>query len=162
MHPQKISGKYISYICSTGNQKFIHPGLCISENKIESALLAKLQTLADEYNINIECQTLPEEERSKEIESLNARLKRIGIRYEDGDISVEEYRAKRDEIKTKIAALEVTPSKKKKVVLPDGFDKTYTQLDRDKKQRFWRSLIVSITIDPKRKCDFRVDDIFWR
>ena len=162
MHPQKINGKYISYICSTGNQKFIHPGLCISENKIEFALLAKLQTLADEYNISIECQTLPEEERSKEIESLNARLKRIGIRYEDGDISVEEYRAKRDEIKTKIAVLEVTPSKKKKVVLPDGFDKTYTQLDRDKKQRFWRSLIVSITIDPKRKCDFRVDDIFWR
>ena len=161
MHPQKAGGKYINYVCSTGKQKFIHPGLCITERKIETALLAKLQDLADAYNLEAASGTISEEERRKEVAALNARLKRIGIRYEDGDISVEEYRAKRDEIKTKIAALETTSSAKK-IILPDGFAETYAQLERDGKKRFWRSIITSITFDPDRKCDFQVGDIFWR
>ena len=99
-------------------------------------------------------------ERKKEIAAFNARLKRIGDRYEDGDISKEEYRAKRDEIKTKIANLEVVPSTKK-ITLPSGFAEIYNQLDDDGKQQFWRSLISRITVDPDRKYNFQVGDIFW-
>ena len=102
-----------------------------------------------------------EAEREKEIATLKGKLKRIGVRYEDGDISTEEYRAKRDGLKSKIAALEVIPSAKQ-IILPDGFSETYAQLGRDGKQRFWRSLITSITFYPDRKYNIQVGDIFWR
>ncbi len=159
MHPHKGHNcKY--YSCSTSTQRFIHPGISVSEKKMESALLAQLPGLADTYNVNAAANASQESERKKEIIALNARLKRIGDRYEDGDISKEEYRAKRDEIKTKIATLEAVPSTKK-ITLPDGFAEGYAQLGDDGKQQFWRSLISYITVDPDRRYNFQVGDIFW-
>lgn len=159
MHPHKGHG-YKYYSCVTGSQRFIHTGLSVSEKKMESALLTHLPNLANAYNLNAAVNALQEDERRKEIAALHARLKRIGDRYEDGDISKEEYRSKRDAIKTKIATLEVVPSAKK-VTLPDGFAETYDQLDDDGKQQFWRSLIGYITVDPNRKYDLQIGDIFW-
>lgn len=159
MHPHK-GHNYKYYSCSTSTQRFIHPGLSVSEKKMESALFAQLPDLADTYNLNAAANASQESERKKEIIALNARLKRIGDRYEDGDISKEEYRSKRDEIKTKIATLEAVPSAKK-ITLPSGFAEIYAQLDDDGKQQFWRSLISRITVDPDRKYNFQVGDIFW-
>lgn len=161
MHAQKANGKYLNYICTTGKQKFLHPGLCASEKHLESTLLSRLQDFADEYNFASASAAPDEAEREKEIATLKGKLKRIGVRYEDGDISTEEYRAKRDDLKSKIAALEVIPSAKQ-IILPDGFSETYVQLGRDGKQRFWRSLITSITFYPDRKYNIQVGDIFWR
>ncbi len=161
MHGQKACGKYLNYICTTGKQKFIHPGLSASEKRLESTLLSRLQDFANDYNLASASAASDEADRKKEIASLNGKLRRIGVRYEDGDISTEEYRAKRDDLKSKIAALEVIPSAKQ-IILPDGFFETYAQLGRDGKQRFWRSLITSITFTPDRKYDIQVGDIFWR
>lgn len=161
MHAQKANGKYLNYICTTGKQKFLHPGLSVSEKLLESTLLSRLQDFADEYNFASASAVSGEADRKKEITVLNGKLKRIGIRFEDGDISTEEYRAKRDDLKSKIAALEVIPSAKQ-IILPDGFFETYAQLGRDGKQRFWRSLITSITFYPDRKYNIQVGDIFWR
>lgn len=161
MHAQKGNGKYLNYVCTTGKQKFIHPGLSAAEKQLESTLLSRLQDFANDYNLASASAASDETDRKKEIALLNGKLRRIGVRYEDGDISTEEYRAKRDALKTKIATLEVIPSAKR-IVLPGGFFETYTQLDRDGKQRFWRSLITSITFYPDRKYDIQVGDIFWR
>ncbi len=159
---RKVNGvTYINYVCRVESQKFIHPGFSIAERKLESALLASLQDLSDAYNLKAESDVRKQGERERDLASLNARLRRIGDRYEDGDIAKDEYRKKRDEIKAKIAALKVIPSAKK-LLLPDSFAKTYVQLERDGKKAFWCSLLVAVTIDPEHKCDFDIGDIFWR
>lgn len=161
MHGQKSNEKYFCYVCAVSQQRFVHRGLSVSERPLESTLLARLQGFVDEYNFSSSSEAPDEATRKKELSSLGEKLKRIGIRYEDGDISTDEYRSKRDEIKLKMAALEVAPSAKK-IVLPDGFAETYAQLGRDGKQQFWRSLIASITFYPDRKYDIQASDIFWR
>lgn len=116
----------------------------ISEKRIERFLLDNLESALDEYNIRIKTIEAERQDISKQVNKLRAKLSRIGERYEDGDITREEYAAKRDTIKRDIYELEckITPIKIKK--LPEDWLETYNSLDEPHKRAFWYSIVDKV------------------
>lgn len=126
--------KYKYYRCVSHQNLLCDNSRSITEPKIEKWLLDELSNLIAKYNTD-------------QIKSLESRLRRIGVRYEDGDIDREEYRSKRDNIKKQIADLkQQEPEKRSPIELPKDWKEAYTSLDEPNRRLFWRSLIDHIDI----------------
>lgn len=91
---------------------------------------------------------MDQEDHSEEIRKLEAKLKRVGERYEDGDIDRDEYVTKRDAVKAQIVKLSAASPKTGKAPepLPDNWREVYTSLSESDKKLFWRSFIKRIEI----------------
>lgn len=92
------------------------------------------------------------------IQKLEAKLSRIGARFEDGDISIDEYRAKRDLIKSEITKLQNSiPTKEKNIPeMPDNWQQLYSDLNDEHKQQFWKRIIQKIEIPVSKDADIKV------
>lgn len=121
----------------------------ITEMKLERYLIAHVDQALKDYIIEAESQIAPAKDNSKQISSLEAKLKRIGDRYEDGDISREDYRSKRDLIMQEIRALKMEAQEKNSVPepLPDNWLSIYQELDDQHKRLFWSATLNKIVID---------------
>ncbi len=86
-------------------------------------------------------------DNTAEIKLLESKLKRIGVRYEDGDISTEEYRSKRDSIKLEIAKLSAVHVKNEIIQLEDNWSEQYLKLDDLNKKAFWNRAVKSIIVN---------------
>lgn len=138
------------YRCSGRDNVVGHSSaVCMSERKIETYLLQNLAGILDGYNLEIESRAAGASNDEK-IKKLEARLSRVGLRFEDGDISAAEYKEKRADIKSQIAELSsVAPARP--VVLPASWQDIYAQLDREHKRMFWRSVISEIVVTNETK-----------
>lgn len=146
---------YKNYFCTgTYNIAKHDTSLCMSEKKLEKYLLNELNSLIENYNIEIAAQDPKTIDYEKEKSKLENKLERIGIRFEEGDISAGEYKEKRKAILEQIASL--TPEKKKQIELPPNWQDVYNSLDDSHKQSFWFSIIGKITLNSKGeiKIDF--------
>lgn len=65
--------------------------------------------------------------------------------FEDGDISTDEYRSKRDKIKAELDS--IVPKETKLPKLPENWKDVYSALDRQSRQIFWKSIIDHIDIE---------------
>lgn len=135
---------YKTYKCSR-RQSFsgCHSSKKIFESTLEKFLLNEIENIIDQYQITAVSYTTQNADNEKQIKKLNAKLDRIGIRFEDGDISADEYRAKRDEIKDEIRKLEASKSPTISR-LPDNWKSIYSELDDEHKRAFWKKLIYKI------------------
>lgn len=89
---------YSNYFCTgiDSAAKKHTSGFSISEKKIERYLINELDAIVEKYNADVEVElsgkSITRYEKKKQ--ALEDKLKRIGIRFEVGDITVEEYKEK--------------------------------------------------------------------
>lgn len=134
----------------------------LSERKIEAYLIENINTLLSEAHEQYIASTaqIDEENINKQKQRLQARLQRIGDRYEDGDISREEYREKRDDIKRQIAELDTDEEKKLPDILPEGWLNIYNDLSREGKHGFWQGIISDIIITREKDGNKSIKIVF--
>lgn len=126
-------------------------GTELSEKKIEDFLLSNLDNIIETYNMSsgVIAVSKDNEKKAKQKKSLEQKLKRLAVLFEEGDIDIVEYRTKRDSIKNQIASIVFT-KERNSVHLPVDWQDTYIALDSVGKQAFWREIIDSIVIAPDK------------
>lgn len=125
-------------------------GVYVSEKKLEAFMLENLDEIIGSYNVELETRSiaLDQNQIDDQIKKLEAKIQRIGIRYEEGDLSTDEYKQKRKAIQNEIASLHaLTPSNK--IALPDDWRAVYSDLDPEHSRAFWYSIIKEIQLSPK-------------
>lgn len=126
----------------------------ISEAKMEKYLLDNIDPLIQSFNNSkFESPQTKPVDNSRKIIQLQSKLDRIGIRFEDGDISVDEYRTKRTEIQKEIKELQMVDNTGEivPIVIPSNWQNIYESLDNIHKRAFWRSFIDYIVITNETK-----------
>lgn len=149
--------QYRLYSCN-GNRNLLHKTIMITEKSLQSQLIQRFDSFIEEA----EAKAITESkdlDYSKEIQKLQKRLSRIGIRFEDGDITVEEYREKRNEIQMKIREYESMVSSSEFAKIPEGWQNIYEDLTNVGKRAFWRSFIQEIVITHENKSNLTSKDI---
>jgi site-specific DNA recombinase len=141
--------EYKYYRCQSGVN---HETINLNEKKIEKNLLAILEKKLNTYNAQILKKSYAKESSAK-IKKLEERLERIGIRFEDGDITVEEYKEKRNAIKSEIANLKIVKPEKNVIELPQEWKEIYNKLNDQNKQAFWRGIIDTIVMQKDYSCE---------
>lgn len=124
-----------------------HPHVQIVESKIERFLLNELDNIFDDMIVDVKRQNdaIDKSDAMKKKKALEARLKRLSVLFEDGDMDADTYRAKRDAIRSEISSIRIEPIKEPKP-LPPYWRDIYDSLDDQHKQQFWRSTIKSIVV----------------
>lgn len=141
---EKVPCKY--YVCDGKTYSTKHrQRITISEKKMEKYLIEQLDALVYTYNVHLQSDARGQNAEKKKLK-LEAKLERVGIRFEDGDISLEEYRAKRAQLLSEINELERAMKPQEPIELPTDWLETYLQLDDIHKRAFWRSFIKEIRI----------------
>lgn len=140
---------YPFYSCPAHNDKrnMECPGVNLAETKIEAYLFehleSELNVCKSEYDLEEQHKT----DYEAKIKALEQKLKRIGVRFEDGDIPFEEYKDKRFSIKNEIAdykdKIEATNSMP---TLPENWKDIYNGLTPDNKRGFWLTVLKEIDI----------------
>lgn len=134
----------------------------MSELKIEQYLLDNLDAIISAHNsekIKLADNDTSSNNDNKIIQLQN-KLERVGIRFEDGDISVEEYREKRSQLQNEIKELQsgnvgsITP-----IIIPQNWQNIYASFDNIHKRAFWKSFIDCIILsegdNKKRSLEIR-------
>lgn len=119
-------------------------GRSISQNVIERYLLRELDNIIGQAKVNAKAEAIKKGDSTSQIKALRAKLERVGVRFEDGDISLEDYRQKKRDILAKIDELELT-APKELPELPADWKEVYVQLDDAHKKGFWHRIIKTIT-----------------
>ena len=126
------------------------------EDKIENYLLENLQSLIQEHIVKLEeCRLQQSKDRPEaRLESLKAKLSRLEDVYLDGMMDKDKYAKAYKEINLEISELSILidrtltiPHALQAVADDNDFRNTYENLTRENKQRFWKSIIESITFD---------------
>ena len=155
------NGEYhaFEYRCTnrvSKNAPGCHFTRAVYEAKLEGYLLDNLQRLIREHIVTIEKRRAQQEKDRPEskIESLKAKLSRLEDIYLDGMLSKEKYAAAYKEISQQISDLSLLadrslaiPAALQEIADDKEFRKTYDALTRENKQRFWKSIIASITFE---------------
>lgn len=147
--------RYIKHYRCAGNRQLRRdcPGCYINEKKLERYLLDHLDSELEAYNLKIitRSKEYNPSDIQKQITSLKAKLQRIGVRYEDGDITYDEYKDKRLDINQQLDALQFRLAEQPTpIYLSSDWKAVYMSLDDKHKQRFWRSILDRITVPTDR------------
>lgn len=134
---------YKYYRCTGWQNRLCTNSKNISEMKLEKMVIDQIEPAFEAYQIRAKTAQKEVKSCKARISTLEGKLKRIGERFEDGDISREEYREKRDVIKMEISELntKIVPIQKE---LPKKWLSIYEQLDVEHKKYFWGKIIDKI------------------
>lgn len=140
----------INYICIHRlSKKKYEKNTYTAEKTMEKYLIDHIGYELDKYNMYLEMESKEFVDHAEEIRLLKQRIRRVGIRFEEGDITPEEYKEKRSELLEKITVLEAdTPEKKKPIILDTDWYTVYNKLDKIHKRAFWFSIIKKIIVEP--------------
>lgn len=146
MKSGKKTYHYKYYACGRGRNGLCNNTVSISEKKVEKYLVEHLETELNEYIANFE----PEQDDSNDYEqkknAIEQRIKRIGDRYEIGELDKEEYVQKINFLKAELAKLHPAIKKKIPEQLPDDWLSMYNELDDKHKKSFWNQILTNIII----------------
>jgi len=147
--PMRQGKYYQNYFCPGTRNLVKHEFIGMSEIKIEKYLLSNLDTLLSQYELelSVRVKNTDRENIDKKKNALQLKLERIGVRYEEGDISTEEYKEKRRLILDEIASLKY-PEERTCISLPSNWKDAYQDLDPEHRRDFWFSIIKRIEILP--------------
>lgn len=141
---------YKAYRCNGFSARTCDYGPHAFESTIEKILLSTLDDVVAEKNYIIQTSSKDPKENEKNIKRLQAKLSRIGVRFEVGDISKDEYISKRQEVMQQISDLQVRPDTKQ-ISLPVNWQDTYYSLDFDHKKAFWNTILNRIVVSGRGK-----------
>lgn len=146
---------YLQYYCRVDKYDLPHTfWVSVSEKKVEKFLLAELDRMISDLNYSIDSSDQEElmAEYTKTKSRLEGKLERIKYLFEEGDLTVEEYKKKKTALTDELMALR-EPTRRQKIELPHDWKQMYSELSQDGKKAFWGSILQDITItkgaDPK-------------
>lgn len=123
------------------------------QKKLEKMLLDALAPSLDEYRYTADIKAI---NRSNEVKrtKLEQKLDRLALLFEEGDISIDDYRLKRDSIKKELSNL---PHTEVKAIapLPDNWRALYNNLDYTHKRAFWLNTIECVYLKKSPDIQFR-------
>ena len=138
----------------------------ISERKIEAYLMDKLEPEIQRIKVmygEISSQK-PEKDCRQEITAVKGKLARLKELYINDLISLEEYKADRAELTTRLETLaeldqpKCAPNFEKiEKALSDDWKEMYHEVSKQKKREFWQSILKEIRIYPDRHITFELD-----
>ena len=129
----------------------------IVEGHLEKYLLEKLDTLLADKAVEIESHNKAiTGDGAKRKSALEAKLKRLATLYTDGDLTIEDYRAKRDAIKEEMAVIVIDPLPMP-VQLPQEWREIYEALDTDHRRTFWLRVIDTIVVSKDNHANLTVN-----
>lgn len=154
-------GEFTSFQYACKEHTIGKPPLCgfarsIFENKLEGYLLDNLQRLIREHIVTVEelHERQGKERPEERLAALIAKQSRLEDIFLDGLIDREKYAATYKELGREISDLSILidcsptiPSTLRAIVDDHDFRATYNALSRENKQRFWKSIIASITYE---------------
>lgn len=158
-HTQMMTPKsrphYEQRYCSCqmhSSTNYPHPPIQMTEKALEDYLLKELDKILNNVIVEVREQNskLDNKEEMKRKKSLEAKLKRLALLFEEGDMDSETYIAKRDIIRAELAQIRLEPVKEPEP-LPDNWREIYEQLDNVHRKQFWRGIIKNITITRETK-----------
>lgn len=131
----------------------------VYENTLEKYLLNNLDTILSDAVYEAEIRPKRDKDDTFTIrKKLTDKMARIGQRFEDGDISLEEYRIKRDAIKAEIAALDEAEDDNASLPsLPGNWKDIYNELDEEHKRVFWQTILKNIIVPPTSEEPFVIN-----
>jgi hypothetical protein len=135
------------YLCRRNLSKLCDNTSNPRESKIESYLLEHIDEDIRKHN-DMMIQEQETVNTDKQIKALKQRIKRVGDRYEEDEISRDQYIAKKEDLLRQIKALEYAKPAKVKP-LPKDWKDIYSTLDLTHKREFWASFISEIVYTDK-------------
>lgn len=141
--------RYFSYSCGTEVDRKHDYVFRFSEMQLEKYLLGELDNLIMSHNTQVAAgaSSASADAARAKIKSLEAQKERIGVRFEMGEINIDEYKNKITQIKKEISSV-VIPQESAPVDLPSDWRAVYAELDRAHKANFWRGIIAYIVLYP--------------
>lgn len=123
------------------------------QKKLEQMLIDALPDALDNYNYSADFKAI---NRSNEMKrsKLEQKLDRLAILFEEGDISIEDYRDKRDAIKKELSSIPHTELREVKP-LPDNWRALYNSLDFAHKRAFWLDTIDCVYLKKSNGIHYR-------
>lgn len=126
----------------------------IPETNIEKYVLMNIREELEKYIVSVESAQPKKSKKKTDATKLKEQLRRINVSYQAGNMDDADYLAETKKIKLLIekALIEDTQDKETnldelKAFLDSGFEKIYGSLDREEKQRLWRSVISQIVCE---------------
>lgn len=165
-YPNDRTKEYYGYRCNRKALGQCTYGRNFSERKLEKYLVQNIKSELEKYvaRANIETKS-PKQAPKTDTTKLREQLRRLNVIYMNGNISDSDYNAQAATIKATIAEAEKAVEKKAKAVDLEGirnflnsdFEEVYSTMERDEKQRFWRSIISEVHFN-----DNEVEEIIFK
>lgn len=154
---------YNSYRCakrySSGGIRRCANTKAILEYKLEEYLLENIRPMIRDLILEYEIKQKPQRNVEKQIEKLNRKLTRLKELYLAEMISLDEYKADKDNITSQLASLTAKTAPKRldtdklKDFLATDIESLYGGFNPDEKRFFWRSIIQEIRFGIDRNID---------
>lgn len=144
---------YYRCVCGNKNYKDCPNSNYIREDILEGSIVSQLAELVKgKSQVVRQARTTPSNKAA-----IERKLKRLQDLYIDGDITKEQYAARRDEL----SAL-IVPKKddKPKIILGDRFEEDYMRLTRQQKAVFFRRVIDRIVVSENSEIDVYFADVY--
>lgn len=126
----------------------------IPETKIEKYVVAHIKEELEKYIISVETSQPKKPKKKTDTAKLKEQLRRVNVSYQAGNMEDDEYLAETKKIKAMIekASTEETQVAETnldtlKEFLNSDFETIYDSLEKEEKQRLWRSIISEIIIE---------------
>lgn len=133
--------KYKYYRCPHGAKLTCANTRTVSERNLEKYLLDNLDSILANFRSKAVLDAKGRNTHAKEIKALESKIKRIGDRYENDEITKDEYTKKVNDIRKQIQALDIPQKPIKEIEMPDDWKTLYSQLDDNHKKQFWNRII---------------------
>lgn len=148
--PTETRKEYIkvTYACY-GVGRIPHKTFSMAQSTIDKAVLGSLDQELMRFNSDIVLQDKKSDNDAKR-KKIEAKLDRLKILFEEGDIELEDYKEKRDDLKNELFKLP-TEKKRKPIQLPHDWRNQYDLLDMEHQQIFMRRIIRRIYVTPEKK-----------
>lgn len=155
-YPSDRSREYNGYRCNNSKLHTCTFRHQLAEKKIEKYLLANIRRDLEEILVETEAQQTEKRRQPKiqNIVALNEQLRRLNVVFIAGNLTDEEYSAETKRLKSEIDKAKQTEREAStesldriKELLRCDFLSAYTDLSKEDKRRFWRSLISEIYVE---------------
>lgn len=147
---RRPSGTYTTYRCAHAMDNQLCPNnRSMSERAVEQYLLDYLQNDLAQYIVEMEVQNGAQRPAQDNTDVIRARQERVKELFIDGMISLDEYKARVDELERKIIVLPPRSGPnlgRLRQLMESDFQTIYNGLSREEKRSFWRSILRELHV----------------
>lgn len=147
---RRPSGTYTTYRCAHAMDNQLCPNnRSMSERAVEQYLLDYLQNDLAQYIVEMEVQNGAQRHAQDNTDVIRAKQERVKELFIDGMISLDEYKARVDELERKIIVLPPRGGpnvSRLKQLMESDVRTIYNGLSREEKRSFWRSILRELHI----------------
>lgn len=155
-YPNDRTKEYYGYRCNNGRIKLCDYRHQVSERTVEKYLLANVRKSLEDSVLQAEAQqkNAAAKPQVHDIVAKQEQLRRLNVIFMSGNISDEEYTSEVSRLKAEIERIRSQTETRdndnldmlKKVLEQDVLD-AYSELSKEDKRRFWRSILEEIYVD---------------